>query len=103
MVLKNRGPYHVLAGGDTDITAAILGGIIGVCVEIQGIPAKWIDGIWEWPRTVEWMERLSIALNNTMEGQTVSPPSYFIPGFLVRNLIFLTIVLVHGLRRLSPP
>jgi ADP-ribosyl-[dinitrogen reductase] hydrolase len=80
-----------------------LGGIIGAGVGKQGIPSMWIEGIWEWPRTIEWMEKLSIALNNTMKGQTVPPPSYFIPGIPIRNLMFLTIVLFHGLRRLFPP
>ena len=35
------------AGGDTDTTAAILGGIIGARVGKAGIPHEWLDGILE--------------------------------------------------------
>ena len=49
----------VACGGDTDTTAAIVGGIVGSGVGKAGIPPQWISGIREWPRTVAWMERLA--------------------------------------------
>lgn len=93
----------ILAGGDTDTTAAILGGILGACVGKEGIPQRWIEGICEWPRTVEWMEQLAAVLDKMVKGQQISSPSYFVPGIPIRNLLFLSIVLLHGLRRLFPP
>lgn len=48
----------IALGGDTDTTAAILGGIIGASVGKTGIPQRWLEDLWEWPRTVMWMETL---------------------------------------------
>ncbi|MDP1563871.1 MAG: ADP-ribosylglycohydrolase family protein [Pirellulaceae bacterium] len=48
----------VQCGGDADSTAAIVGGIVGAGVGQKGIPADWLDGLIEWPRTVSWMENL---------------------------------------------
>ena len=94
----------VACGGDTDTTAAIVGGIVGAGVGKAGIPPEWIDGICEWPRSVDWMERLAACLYETRLGSaTVRAPR--LPGVpvLTRNFFFLVVVLVHGLRRLAPP
>jgi len=93
----------VRLGGDTDTTAAIVGAIVGAHVGKAGIPSEWLDDLWEWPRTVTWMERLGIRLAEhgrfTIGGG--EPLSLF--KLLVRNLLFLTLVLLHGFRRLLPP
>lgn len=86
------------AGGDTDTAGAIYGGIAGAGCGKAGIPAPWLDGIVEWPRTVGWIERLADAL--ARDGKC---PGYFVPGIAVRNAVFMAIVLVHGFRRLAPP
>jgi ADP-ribosylglycohydrolase len=92
------------AGGDTDTTGAILGGIIGAGVGKEGIPPAWLDGIMEWPRTIKWMEKLGGALSQVLDGRSeVNCPSYFFPGIILRNALFLLVVLAHGLRRLAPP
>jgi ADP-ribosylglycohydrolase len=91
------------AGGDTDTTAAILGGIIGASVGKGGIPNEWLNGIAEWPRSIPWIQQLGNALGRATEGHTTHPPRYFVPGILPRNALFLLIVLGHGLRRLFPP
>lgn len=94
----------IRCGGDTDTTAAILGGIIGAHVGKEGIPAQWIDGIKEWPRTVWWIERLgkelAYVLSNGIRRYDLSLPWY---GISLRNVFFLIIVLAHGFRRLLPP
>ncbi len=94
----------VRCGGDTDTTAAILGGLIGARIGKQGIPSKWLTQLWEWPRTVGWTEKLGERLAQTLEqdmpGQALSVNWIAIP---VRNLIFLAAVLAHGFRRLLPP
>jgi ADP-ribosyl-[dinitrogen reductase] hydrolase len=86
------------AGGDTDTTAAIYGGIVGARVGKQGIPADVLRGIADWPRSVNWIERLGEAL-----AANAPCPGYFIPGIPIRNALFMAIVLAHGFRRLVPP
>jgi len=95
----------VSAGGDTDTTGAILGAIIGAQVGKEGIPESWLRGIVEWPKTISWMERLGVSVARTLagHGESSSCPGYFAPGIVIRNLVFLFVVLAHGLRRLAPP
>jgi ADP-ribosylglycohydrolase len=92
------------AGGDTDTTGSILGAIIGARVGKDGIPEKWRSRIWEWPRKIKWMERLGYCLAASLQGETeTKSPGYFVPGVLLRNLVFFMVVLFHALRRLAPP
>jgi len=89
-------------GGDTDSTAAILGGIIGSAVGKSGIPQQWLDKIWEFPRTIDWMENLAKRLLLSTQGTIDSPlalPFYFL---IPRNLFFLSIVIIHLFWRLLP-
>lgn len=88
----------IKAGGDTDTSAAILGAIIGAKVGEKGIPKGWIEEIVEYPKTISWMKRLSLALYEKKPA-----PSY--PMFLTpfRNPFFFIIILFHGIRRLFPP
>ena len=91
-------------GGDADTTAAIVGGIVGSGVGRQGIPDQWIDGIWEWPRSVAWMQNLGDAFAKSMStDQPISAPTIHPLAVLIRNLFFLVVVLFHGFRRLAPP
>lgn len=94
----------VRCGGDTDTTAAILGGIIGASVGKAGIPTPWLRGLWEWPRTKQWMELLGERLADVsylgVEHRSLSLPAY---GIFLRNLLFLFVVIFHGFRRLLPP
>ena len=91
-------------GGDTDTTAAILGGIIGARVGKAGIPRRWIKHIWDFPRSPQWIEQLGIRLAKTCTQQVKQPALplaiYLLP---LRNLLFLAIALVHNVRRLLPP
>ena len=93
----------IQAGGDTDTTAAILGGIIGARVGKAGIPPRWLDDLWEWPRSVRWIERLGRRLVQVLDGDMQPVLPVFVPGLIVRNIVFLLIVLLHGFRRLLPP
>lgn len=98
----------VLLGGDTDTTGAITGALAGAAVGGSGIPQEWLENICEWPRSITWMRRLSKHIFNQIEHQVESDSNeksvrYFWPGLIIRNIIFLTIVLAHGLRRLFPP
>lgn len=94
----------IACGGDTDSTAAIVGGIVGASVGRSGIPREWLSNLIEWPRTVSWMERLGQRIASSSEPNSPSlPPRLPVLGVLSRNLFFLIIVLYHGVRRLAPP
>ncbi|MDD2998033.1 MAG: ADP-ribosylglycohydrolase family protein [Candidatus Riflebacteria bacterium] len=91
-------------GGDADTTAAIVGGIVGSAVGRDGIPQEWLSNLFEWPRSVTWMENLGTELYKSLESTTkAQPPGLPFWGLLPRNLFALTIVLLHGFRRLFPP
>lgn len=94
----------VHCGGDTDTVAAIVGAIVGAGVGKDGIPADWLAALWEWPRTMAWMERLGGQLAQvsvTKRPRKALGLPYI--ATLGRNLVFTTVVLAHGLRRLLPP
>ena len=94
----------VECGGDTDTTAAIVGGIIGTGVGDRGLPSDWLSGLSEWPCSVVWMKRLGIQLHQTLSTNSASRPVKRSAWAIVpRNLFFLMIVLAHGFRRLFPP
>jgi ADP-ribosylglycohydrolase len=108
--LRNQEDYEsaileiIRCGGDTDTTAAIVGGIIGARVGKVGIPKQWLDNLWEFPRHVNWMEKLGFRLNLACcHNIKQAPLSISIVGVLLRNFIFMIVVLLHGFRRLLPP
>lgn len=93
----------IRCGGDTDSTAAMLGGIIGAKVGKEGIPKIWIDNLIEWPRSVTWMEALSKKTEEAIAGRHSKMPLPPMLAILARNMLFFAIVLLHGFRRLLPP
>jgi ADP-ribosyl-[dinitrogen reductase] hydrolase len=91
-------------GGDTDTVGAILGALAGATVGKQGIPTDWLDKIWEWPRSVSFIERVAAGLaRQKATQQPIGPVRFVWPGVIPRNLMFLAVVLAHGFRRLAPP
>lgn len=91
-------------GGDTDTTAAIVGGIVGSRVGKKGIPTEWLDHLAEWPRTVIWMEHLTHQLHSTLEkGVADRPLKSSFMATLLRNVLFITIIFAHVFRRMLPP
>jgi ADP-ribosylglycohydrolase len=94
----------VRLGGDSDTVAAIVGAIIGARVGREGIPVDWLRDLWEWPRTPAWMERLGARLAASCSERVngCSLPLNW-PGLLLRNALFIPLVLAHGFRRLLPP
>ncbi|MDM8538751.1 ADP-ribosylglycohydrolase family protein, partial [Desulfobacterales bacterium HSG17] len=91
-------------GGDTDTAGAIVGAMAGSVTGEKGIPKDWIDGIWEWPRSINVLKKISDALYFKAYGlQESSSISYFWPGIIFRNIFFLLTILMHGFRRLFPP
>lgn len=63
--LRHLGNYRqaveevIALGGDADSTGAIVGGLAGATLGAGGIPVTWLQGLWEWPRSVAWMQRLA--------------------------------------------
>lgn len=91
-------------GGDTDTTAAIVGGIVGAGLPASRLPADLLDRLFEWPRTVTWMRRLAKELDEARESAApIRPPDVPFAAAAARNIGLLAIVLIHGLRRLLPP
>jgi ADP-ribosylglycohydrolase len=108
--LSNQGDFRaavtsaITCGGDSDTVAAMVGGILGASVGKEGIPAQWLTRMLEWPRSLDWMERLGAQLGEcTRTGAARRPVELPVYGVLPRNLLFLLIVLGHGFRRLLPP
>lgn len=108
--LRHQGDFRtavtemIRLGGDTDTAAAIVGALVGARVGKGGIPPEWLAGLREYPRTKAWMEqvgaRLAEACANGEVGRAVP---LNLPALMLRNAVFLAIVLVHGFRRLLPP
>lgn len=94
----------IRVGGDTDTTGAIFGAIVGTRVGKQGIPQHWLDKLCDYPRNLRYMEKLGKSLTKSQQGESdCEPPWLFSFILLPRNLVFLSIVLLHGFRRLLPP
>ena len=94
----------ISCGGDADTVAAITGGIIGAAVGKEGLPKDWLEKMVDWPLSIHWIEKLSHQLNTCIITPKKAKPIHLpLWGILPRNLIFLFIVLLHGLRRLFPP
>lgn len=90
----------VCLGGDTDTTAAILGGIVGASVGKAGIPAQWLENMAEWPRTTRWLEAVARALAGDA---SAAVPRLNPAALALRNFVFTLLVLAHGFRRMLPP
>jgi ADP-ribosylglycohydrolase len=94
----------IRCGGDTDTVAAITGALVGSRVGKSGIPADWISGYTDWPRSAGWIEQLGRKLAEGLWQKEPQPAVrlawWAIP---VRNLIFFSVLLLHIGRRLLPP
>jgi ADP-ribosylglycohydrolase len=94
-------------GGDADTTGAIAGALAGAVVGERGIPADWLRGLRDFPRGRSLLREIADRLVARRRGAggrgSARPVRYFWPALVPRNLIFLLVVLLHGLRRLLPP
>lgn len=108
--LRNRDDFRagveeiVALGGDSDTTAAIMGGILGARLGPEAIPSDWRESLWEWPNTARSMENLARDLADSLEtGQSLIAPRLILPWQLARNIFFVGVVLTHAARRVLPP
>jgi ADP-ribosylglycohydrolase len=89
----------ISCGGDTDTVAAITGAIVGAGVGEEGIPTEWVDGIAEWPHTMQWMRSLGACLASSPHRRSISNcPRASVPALMVRNGAFLLVVLITLVR-----
>jgi ADP-ribosylglycohydrolase len=97
----------IALGGDTDTVGAIVGGLCGATCGAREIPVGWLSGLFEWPRSEIWMRELASRLAQQFCDSGIctaaGPVPLFWPGQLLRNIFFLTVVLMHGFRRVLPP
>jgi len=91
-------------GGDTDTVAAITGAIAGAGTGTEGIPRLWLARLAEWPHSVAWMRNLAQELAQVRVNYVgTSASSAPVSKVLLRNVFFILLVLLHGLRRMLPP
>ena len=94
----------IRCGGDADTNAALVGGIVGARVGVEGIPEAWRAGLAEWPRNLRWIARLGRELT---QGLADGRPRRTVPlnpiGLVSRNMVFAGTVLAHVVRRSLPP
>jgi ADP-ribosylglycohydrolase len=91
-------------GGDTDTVASIVGAIAGAACGKDGIPEPWRKNLVEWPRSATLIETLGARLGASVDaGRAGDEVALFIPAVVLRNVVFLVVVLFHGFRRLLPP
>ena len=109
-VLRHRGAFtqtleSVLeCGGDADTTGAIAGALAGALSGASQIPEGWVRGIADWPLSVAVLEAAGRRLGKRIAGHGApGPVSWAWPMLPLRNIVLLTVVLAHGLRRLLPP
>lgn len=89
----------VQAGGDVDTVAAIAGAMAGAVDGTAGIPSDWISGIVDWPHGAGYLRALARRIGDA----SVPVATHFAPMLLLRGVVFTTLVLAHGFRRLAPP
>lgn len=107
--LRHRGNFKqvltevIACGGDTDTVAAIAGGICGAETAETDMPAAWLNGVCDWPRSITYIRQVAEALPPHLADNNAPIPHLATLMLLPRNLLFLGIVLTHGFRRLLPP
>ncbi|MBK7003324.1 MAG: ADP-ribosylglycohydrolase family protein [Rhodoferax sp.] len=98
------------AGGDVDTVAAIAGALAGATSGTDGIPQTWLKHLTDWPHSTGYMRELATGLAacdspqpNSPEQEPPAVNTRFSPWLFPRGILFTTVVLLHGLRRLLPP
>jgi len=97
--LKNAIRDVILCGGDTDTTGAIVGSIVGANNQTT-LPKEWSEGIIDYPISVKFIEENAKMLTQVIQEQKTSKaPSTWWLLTLIRNMVFLMIVLVVSITR----
>jgi ADP-ribosylglycohydrolase len=92
----------ISAGGDTDSTAAIVGGWLGAWHGQAELPGDLILKIHDGPFGPTHLRALADCLARVQRGESAACPRYSVAAALGRNLALYPVILGHGLRRLIP-
>lgn len=88
-------------GGDTDTIAASVGGLVAASDSGTSLPANLWSNVVDYPNSISNIDRMA---QHLADYPNANAPSRAIQlSALPRNLLFLCVVLAHGLRRLLPP
>lgn len=90
----------VILGGDTDTVAAIVGGMLSVQKQP---PPEWINKLGDWPRSAQWLSSVETSAQRASLGEAQKVDRAGWAANTLRNLLFLSLVLFFGIRRLFPP
>lgn len=82
----------IRCGGDTDTTAAIVGGMVGARLGPRALPPEWLKTYRDTPHSLDYLQKLAY-----------NPQLVPLPPSLARNLLFAPAILAYGFRRLLPP
>lgn len=83
-------------GGDADTAGAVLGGIAGATLGPEAIPAQWVRGLTDWPRSVRWLRGLGCCMTRAHEGIATRAPGLLWPALPARNAVCLLLILGHA-------
>jgi ADP-ribosylglycohydrolase len=89
----------ILCGGDTDTTGAIVGSIVGANSKVT-LPQEWMECIVDYPLNIKHIEESAKKLTQVLQEQkpTKAPKTCWLLT-LIRNMVFLMIVLVVSITR----
>lgn len=90
----------IMAGGDTDSNAAIVGALCGALHGERGLPRQLIEQINHGPFGPEHLRELARTLAETKEGKCPAIPGYSWPIAFARNIAVIPLLLSHTLLRL---
>lgn len=91
-------------GGDTDTTAAILGGILGAGITSSEIPEDLRKNIYLFPYSKKYIENISQALDSRNKiNSKINIKEPFWGLSLIRNLVLIPVIVFHVIRRMLPP
>ncbi|HVT82946.1 MAG TPA: ADP-ribosylglycohydrolase family protein, partial [Phycisphaerae bacterium] len=67
----------ILVGGDSDTIGGVVGSLTGAAHGLSAIPPEWLEGMWEWPRSVMWIQRLGQRMANAVVDGSFAPLPLF--------------------------
>ncbi len=92
----------IMAGGDTDTTAAIVAAWCGASHGAEKLPASLVSGIHDGPFGPSHLRALAHSLALVSQGQKSQVPRFSRIMAMVRNIGLYPVILAHGFRRLVP-
>lgn len=89
-------------GGDTDTCAAMAGALAGASLGLGALPGRALAGLWDYPLGLQRLMKVADhAFAPGTKRRRLS--TWFFVALFLRNLVFLTILVGHLVRRLLPP